>query len=82
MSVLAYLLCCNSRNARLSPEARTNALSISQALKWAEQAVACEGVSDPSTITQQVTSQITAAGGKVDYAEVCIQQHALQQCRC
>ncbi|KAF6258680.1 hypothetical protein COO60DRAFT_1517833 [Scenedesmus sp. NREL 46B-D3] len=53
-------LAMSSRNARLSPEARSKALSISQALHWAQQAVQ----------QLQVRQRITAAGGEVDYVQL------------
>jgi hypothetical protein len=59
-----------SRNARLSPEARINALSISQALRWAEQAVQQRQVTASQDIVAEVRQRITAAGGEVDYVQV------------
>lgn len=59
-----------SRNARLSPEARSNALSISAALQWAQQAVAQGEVSQADDIAGTVRQRIAAAGGDVDYVEV------------
>lgn len=59
-----------SRNARLSPESRSNALSISAALKWAQQAVAQGEVVQADAIVATVQQRITAAGGDVDYVQV------------
>lgn len=61
---------CCSRNARLSDQARQDALCISRGLRWAEQAVAegsCTAVAD---LQRQISERITAAGGQVDYVEV------------
>lgn len=59
-----------SRNARLSPEARSDALSISAALRWAQQAVAQGEVTQAADIAASVRQRIAAAGGDVDYVEV------------
>lgn len=68
------LVCANvpacSRNARLSPEARSDALSISAALRWAQQAVAQGEVTQAADIAASVRQRIAAAGGDVDYVEV------------
>jgi hypothetical protein len=64
------MYCCCSRNARLSPESRSNALSISAALKWAQQAVAQGEVSQADDTAGTVQQRIAAAGGDVDYVEV------------
>jgi pantoate--beta-alanine ligase len=59
-----------SRNARLSPEARSDALSISAALRWAQQAVAQGEVTQAADVAATVRQRIAAAGGDVDYVEV------------
>lgn len=59
-----------SRNARLSPESRANALSISQAMAWAQQAVAQRQATSAAAIAAEVRQRITAAGGEVDYVQV------------
>lgn len=68
--LLACVLVLRSRNARLSPESRSNALSISEALKWAEGAVAKGEVVQVDDIAGTVRQRIAAAGGDVDYVEV------------
>jgi pantothenate synthetase len=69
---LAVLHACTacSRNARLSPESRANALSISQALRWAQQAVQQRDVTAAAAVAAEVRQRITAAGGEVDYVQV------------
>jgi pantothenate synthetase len=62
--------CLCSRNVRLSPGSRSNALSISAALKWAQQAVAQGQVTQAGDIAGTVRQRIAAAGGDVDYVEV------------
>lgn len=59
-----------SRNARLSHESRANALSISQALRWAEQALQQQQVTCSQAIADEVRQRITAAGGEVDYVQL------------
>ena len=61
-----------SRNARLSPESRSSALSISAALHWAQQAVAQGEVTQADDIAGSVRQRIAASGGDVDYVEVCL----------
>lgn len=68
MLMRGVLMC--SRNARLSPQARQDALCISRGLKWAEAAVADGTVTDPAAIKDHIAGLITGAGGKVDYVEV------------
>eukprot|EP00879_Flechtneria_rotunda_P008714 GHRR01009128.1.p1 GENE.GHRR01009128.1~~GHRR01009128.1.p1 ORF type:complete len:316 (+),score=79.70 GHRR01009128.1:1132-2079(+) len=63
-------LAMSSRNARLSPESRKAALSISAALNWAMDAVMERKVTQPKRIVEEVKQQITAAGGQVDYVEL------------
>lgn len=63
-------VCICSRNARLSPEARKNALSISAALQWAQQAVVRREVTQADDVAGTVRQRIAAAGGDVDYVEV------------
>jgi pantoate--beta-alanine ligase len=62
--------CPRSRNARLSEQARRDALCISGALRWAEQAVAQRSVTGALELQQEVSRRIAAAGGRVDYVEV------------
>jgi hypothetical protein len=70
--VVEYL---RSRNARLSPESRSNALSISAALNWAQQAVVQGEVTQADDIAGTVRQRIAAAGGDVDYVEVGLTRH-------
>ncbi|WIA18346.1 hypothetical protein OEZ85_009811 [Tetradesmus obliquus] len=63
-------LAMSSRNARLSPESRANALSISQAMAWAQQAVAQRQATSAAAIAAEVRQRITAAGGEVDYVQL------------
>ncbi len=60
----------HSRNARLSPEARQQALSIYQALQWAQQATSEGAVTDAAEVATEVSWRIKNAGGKIDYVEV------------
>jgi pantothenate synthetase len=73
--------CPCSRNARLSPEARSNALSISAALKWAQQAAAQGEVVQADAIVATVQQRIAAAGGDVDYVEVRLLLLSIWCCR-
>jgi pantothenate synthetase len=59
-----------SRNARLAPEARSQALSISAALRWAQEAVAAGQVASAADVSAAVRQRIADAGGEVDYVEV------------
>lgn len=63
-------LAMSSRNARLSPEARSDALSISAALRWAQQAVAQGEMTQAADVAATVRQRIAAAGGDVDYVEL------------
>jgi len=63
-------LAMSSRNARLSPESRQNALSISKALKWARTALADGSIGDAASVRKTVSDMIEASGGKVDYVEL------------
>eukprot|EP00775_Hariotina_reticulata_P008765 gene8765-8944_t len=63
-------LAMSSRNARLSAQSRSAALSISRALNWAKLAVQQQQVTQAADIQAEVRQQITAAGGQVDYVEV------------
>lgn len=68
--LLLLLPCtCCSRNLNLTPLGRQQAASLYAALCWAEQAVQQQHTTDTAVIVQAVTSQIIAAGGKVDYVE-------------
>jgi pantothenate synthetase len=67
---MALSMCLLSRNARLSDESRTKALSISQAIKWAEEAKAAGQLKDPAAVAEEVKRRITESGGTVDYVEV------------
>lgn len=63
-------LAMSSRNARLSPEARQNALCISRGLRWAEQAVGSGEVMEAAVVAERLKADIAAAGGTVDYVEL------------
>jgi pantothenate synthetase len=81
MAVLPVCAAC-SRNARLSPESRTNALSISQALRWAQQVVQQREVTSSAAVAAEVRQRIAAAGGEVDYVQVRPGAVAQQRTRC
>ena len=69
MLLLLFLPSC-SRNARLSAESRANALSISKAIKWAEEARAAGQLKEPAGVVEEVKRQIIESGGSIDYVEV------------
>lgn len=70
MPQMLLLLCtCCSRNLNLTVQGRQQAASLYAALCWAKEAVQQQHTTDAAVILQEVTSQITAAGGKVDYVE-------------
>ena len=62
-------LAMSSRNKYLSEKERADALSISRALKKAEQAV-LSGENNPAEIAENIRNEITAHNGKVDYIEI------------
>ncbi|PKN55716.1 MAG: pantoate--beta-alanine ligase [Deltaproteobacteria bacterium HGW-Deltaproteobacteria-14] len=62
-------LALSSRNARLSPDARTQALSISRALFAARDAVA-DGATDAIAVAADARARVEVAGGRVDYVEL------------
>mmetsp|Transcript_40333 Transcript_40333/g.89566 ORF Transcript_40333/g.89566 Transcript_40333/m.89566 type:complete len:320 (-) Transcript_40333:719-1678(-) len=68
-------LAMSSRNARLSPEARSKAPAIYAALQWAERVAADGSVTDPAAIKEHVRGEIDKAGGKVDYVELVDANH-------
>ncbi|TNF32143.1 MAG: pantoate--beta-alanine ligase [Deltaproteobacteria bacterium] len=61
-------LALSSRNARLSPEARADALAISRAL-FAARDAAGNGETDATALAAGARAVIEAAGGQVDYVE-------------
>ena len=58
-----------SRNARLSPEARSQSPDIYKALCWAQEAVKSGSETDPARLREHIAKVIEEAGGKVDYIE-------------
>ncbi len=62
-------LALSSRNARLAPDERTRALSISRSLFAARDAHGA-GERDAAALVDAVTAGIEAAGGRVDYVEL------------
>lgn len=62
-------LALSSRNARLSSDARAQALSISQALFAARDAAAA-GATDAVALAAEARTRVEAAGGQVDYVEL------------
>jgi len=62
-------LALSSRNARLDPAARAQALALPEALRWASGEHA-RGVRDGSRLVATVTQRIRSAGGQVDYVEL------------
>ncbi|CAM8970483.1 unnamed protein product [Rhodiola kirilowii] len=68
-------LAMSSRNVHLSPEDREKALSINQALLRAKAAAAEQGQRSCQELITSVTRIVSEAGGKVDYAEVCVHQN-------
>lgn len=62
-------LAMSSRNARLNPQDRVRALTISQALMEAKRR-ADAGEKDAASLIARVTRTIAAAGGEVDYVEI------------
>ncbi|CAG9461791.1 unnamed protein product [Pedinophyceae sp. YPF-701] len=63
-------LAMSSRNAKLTPDVRQQALTIYKQLAWAMGAVNSGEVTDAEMIRTTIREAITAAGGVVDYVEV------------
>ncbi|KAK9837099.1 hypothetical protein WJX81_002708 [Elliptochloris bilobata] len=63
-------LAMSSRNALLDSNARKRALSISESLRWAEEACSRGEAPGVQVLRQGVADRISAAGGRVDYVEV------------
>lgn len=62
-------LAMSSRNSYLSPDERTRAVVLSQALKRAEARI-CAGERDAASIEHEMRDAIAAAGAELDYASV------------
>ena len=68
-------LALSSRNVRLSPEARSNALALPRALKAAGALIA-EGERRARASKQRVLRHLEASGGSVDYVAL-VDAHSL-----
>ncbi|KAI9115881.1 hypothetical protein K1719_012811 [Acacia pycnantha] len=69
-------LAMSSRNVRLSPEEREQALSINKSLLGAKTAAA-NGQIDCNMLRNLVIQAVTEAGGRIDYAEI-VDQESLE----
>lgn len=63
-------LAMSSRNARLSPQARQDALCIQASLKWAHEALSRGEATLPEQFASHISERVAAAGGKVDYVQL------------
>lgn len=63
-------LAMSSRNTYLTPEERTNATVIYQALKWARESFHKENIKSPEYVINQMHQMIKAKNGIVDYIAV------------